>query len=55
MTGRRYPANRRLAWERLQRGWSYEEVAERIRTGMGQHWRDRYRAEREHSAAVGNR
>ncbi|MFI6758831.1 multiprotein-bridging factor 1 family protein [Micromonospora sp. NPDC050417] len=34
MTGRRYPPNRRLAWERLQRGWSYEEVAERIRTEM---------------------
>ncbi|MGN9918430.1 helix-turn-helix domain-containing protein [Micromonospora palomenae] len=34
MAGRRHPANRRLAWERLQRGWSYEEVAERIRTGM---------------------
>ncbi|TDC66018.1 XRE family transcriptional regulator [Micromonospora sp. KC207] len=34
MAGRRYPSNRRLAWERLQRGWSYEEVAERIRTEM---------------------
>ncbi|WP_225853536.1 helix-turn-helix transcriptional regulator [Micromonospora sp. AMSO31t] len=34
MAGRRYPPNRRLAWERLQRGWSYEEVAERIRVGM---------------------
>jgi len=26
--------NRLLAWERLQRGWSYEEVAERVRAGM---------------------
>jgi transcriptional regulator with XRE-family HTH domain len=34
MVGRRYPPNRRLAWERLQRGWSYEEVAGRIRTEM---------------------
>ena len=34
MAGRHYPPNRRLAWERLQRGWSYEEVAERIRVGM---------------------
>jgi transcriptional regulator with XRE-family HTH domain len=34
MAGRRYPPNRRLAWERLQRGWSYEEIAERIRAEM---------------------
>lgn len=34
MSGRRYSPNRRLAWERLQRGWSYEEVAERIRAEM---------------------
>jgi transcriptional regulator with XRE-family HTH domain len=27
--------NRQLAWERLQRGWSYEEVAARIRRAMG--------------------
>src|ERR1041384_8775257 len=26
--------NRVLAWERLQRGWSYEEVANRIRAAM---------------------
>lgn len=26
--------NRLLAWERLQRGWSYEELAERVRTEM---------------------
>ena len=26
--------NRLLSWERLQRGWSYEEVAERIRNEM---------------------
>lgn len=26
--------NRLLAWERLQRGWSYEEMAERIRAEM---------------------
>ncbi|MFV2021997.1 XRE family transcriptional regulator [Micromonospora sp. LOL_023] len=31
MAGRRYPPNRRLAWERLQRGWSYEEITEHIR------------------------
>lgn len=30
----RHPPNRRLAWERLQRGWSYEEVCERIRAAM---------------------
>ncbi|GGO28240.1 hypothetical protein GCM10010116_56620 [Microbispora rosea subsp. aerata] len=30
----RHPPNRRLAWERLQRGWSYEELCERIRTSM---------------------
>ncbi|GAB3146971.1 hypothetical protein GCM10027290_29520 [Micromonospora sonneratiae] len=34
MAVRRYPPNRRLAWERLQRGWSYEEITERIRTEM---------------------
>lgn len=32
-TGRHAP-NRRLAWARLQRGWSYEELAERIRAEM---------------------
>ncbi|WP_157099849.1 helix-turn-helix domain-containing protein [Microbispora sp. ATCC PTA-5024] len=31
----RYPPNRQLAWERLQRGWSYEELCERIRREMG--------------------
>lgn len=30
----RHPPNRRLAWERLQRGWSYEELCDRIRTAM---------------------
>lgn len=34
MADRRYPPNRLLAWERLQRGWSYEEVADRIRREM---------------------
>ncbi|MBP2703168.1 helix-turn-helix transcriptional regulator [Microbispora sp. RL4-1S] len=30
----RHPANRQLAWERLQRGWSYEELCERVRGQM---------------------
>src|SRR5215207_534222 len=30
----KYPPNRLLSWERLQRGWSYEELAERIRAQM---------------------
>lgn len=34
---RRYPPNRRLTWERLQRGWSYEEVAAQIKRSMDQH------------------
>ena len=34
MADRRYPPNRLLAWERLQRGWSYEELAERVRAEM---------------------
>lgn len=34
MGERRYPPNRLLAWERLQRGWSYEEVADRIRVEL---------------------
>jgi transcriptional regulator with XRE-family HTH domain len=34
MSQRRYPPNRFLAWERLQRGWSYEEAADRIRAEM---------------------
>ena len=34
MTERRYPPNRLLAWERLQRGWSYEELAHRVRAEM---------------------
>lgn len=34
MADRRHPPNRLLSWERLQRGWSYEEVADRIRVEM---------------------
>jgi transcriptional regulator with XRE-family HTH domain len=34
MSQRRHPPNRLLAWERLQRGWSYEEVSERLREEM---------------------
>jgi transcriptional regulator with XRE-family HTH domain len=34
MAERRYPPNRLLAWERLQRVWSYEEVSDRIRREM---------------------
>jgi transcriptional regulator with XRE-family HTH domain len=33
---RRYPANRLLAWERLQRGWSYEELTSQIRQSMAE-------------------
>lgn len=31
---KRHPPNRQLAWERLQRGWSYDEVTRRIRQAM---------------------
>jgi len=34
MNQHRHPANRLLAWERLQRGWSYEEITERVRAEM---------------------
>jgi transcriptional regulator with XRE-family HTH domain len=34
MVDRRHPPNRLLSWERLQRGWSYAEVADRIRAEM---------------------
>lgn len=34
MADRRHPPNRLLAWERLQRGWSYEEVTDRVRREM---------------------
>ncbi|MDR0359426.1 MAG: helix-turn-helix domain-containing protein, partial [bacterium] len=34
MAERRYPPNRLLAWERLQRGWSYEELAHQLRAEM---------------------
>jgi transcriptional regulator with XRE-family HTH domain len=34
MAERRYPPNRLLAWERLQHGWSYEELAARVRSEM---------------------
>src|SRR6266545_1192488 len=34
MGERRYPPNRLLAWERLQRGWSYEDLTDRIRAEM---------------------
>lgn len=35
-TNRRYPQNRQLAWERLQRGWSYEELARQVIKEMDQ-------------------
>jgi tetratricopeptide (TPR) repeat protein len=31
---RRYPPNRRLTWERLQRGWSHEEVVYQVKRSM---------------------
>jgi hypothetical protein len=31
---RRYPPNRSLAWERLQRGWSHDEVADQVKRSM---------------------
>jgi transcriptional regulator with XRE-family HTH domain len=34
MGERRHPPNRLLSWERLQRGWSYEEVTDRVRAEM---------------------
>ncbi len=34
MGQRRHPPNRLLAWERLQRGWSYEEITDQIRAAM---------------------
>jgi transcriptional regulator with XRE-family HTH domain len=33
-TARRYPPNRQLTWERLERGWSYDELCERIKGSM---------------------
>ncbi len=30
-TARRYPPNRQLTWERLERGWSYDELCEQIK------------------------
>lgn len=37
MSQRRHPPNRLLAWERLERGWSYEEITERVRAHMADH------------------
>src|SRR6266545_2127146 len=34
MADNRHPPNRLLAWDRLQRGWSYEELASRIRAAL---------------------
>ena len=34
MNQHRHPPNRLLAWERLQRGWSYAEITERVRAEM---------------------
>ena len=31
---RRYPANQSLTWERLQRGWSHDELAEQVKRCM---------------------
>jgi transcriptional regulator with XRE-family HTH domain len=33
-TARRYPANRQLIWERLERGWSHDELCEQIKSSM---------------------
>jgi transcriptional regulator with XRE-family HTH domain len=33
-TARRYPPNRQLTWERLERGWSYDELCEQIKCSM---------------------
>ncbi|MDQ3601769.1 MAG: XRE family transcriptional regulator [Actinomycetota bacterium] len=33
-TSRRHPANRRLAWERLERGWSHEELCQQLTRSM---------------------
>lgn len=33
-TARRYSPNRQLAWERLERGWSHEELCEQIKRSM---------------------
>lgn len=37
MAQRRYPPNRRLTWERLQRGWSYDELAAQITASLAEH------------------
>ena len=31
---RRYPPNRQLTWERLERGWSHDELCEQIKSSM---------------------
>lgn len=33
-TTRRYPPNRQLAWERLERGWSHDELCAQIKRSM---------------------
>jgi transcriptional regulator with XRE-family HTH domain len=33
-TTRRYPPNHQLTWERLERGWSYDELCEQIKSSM---------------------
>lgn len=33
-TARRYSPNRQLTWERLERGWSYDELCEQIKGSM---------------------
>jgi hypothetical protein len=33
-TSRRHPVNRRLAWERLERGWSHEELCQQLTRSM---------------------
>jgi hypothetical protein len=34
MTGRRHAPNTHLTWQRLQHGWSYEELTAQIRRSM---------------------
>jgi transcriptional regulator with XRE-family HTH domain len=33
-TARRYPPNRQLTWERLERGWSHDELCEQVKSCM---------------------
>lgn len=50
---RRHPRNKALTWERLQRGWSSDELARQVKASMIEQGDGEMRAHRAHGSPVG--